>query len=92
MKGLAPPGYENALVIGRVVLNTSEFGQLGQEKGARWIAHEFRHAAQSEPLGVYYLPAYGLLFLLYPYEEHPMERDARKYSNENWQRHQGDVR
>jgi hypothetical protein len=46
----------------------------------RTATHERRHLWQSLCLGPLYLPAYGALWLLCGYEQHPMERDARAYA------------
>ena len=40
--------------------------------------HERRHVAQNLVLGPLFLPIYGLLWLLFRYQEHPLERDARR--------------
>ncbi len=74
---------EMAVVVGRAILNTGEFSE-DTDQGAKWLAHEYCHTVQSEALRVAYLPTYGFLNLLYPYGEHPMEKDAREYSNKYW--------
>jgi hypothetical protein len=40
------------------------------------LAHELHHVRQYRQLGPLFLPAYGLLFLLYGYRLHPMELAA----------------
>ena len=45
---------------------------------ARSAVHERRHVAQNLVLGTLFLPAYAMLWLVYRYERHPLERDARK--------------
>ena len=40
-------------------------------------AHERRHVAQNLVLGPLFLPVYALLWLVFGYDRHPLERDAR---------------
>jgi hypothetical protein len=40
-------------------------------------AHERRHVAQNLVLGPLFMPVYAFLWLLFGYEAHPLERDAR---------------
>jgi len=39
--------------------------------------HERRHVAQNLVLGPLFMPWYALLWLVFGYERHPLERDAR---------------
>lgn len=55
------------------------FFSEGEADDPRVETHERRHVWQSLLLGPLYLPVYGLLWLLYGYEQHPMERDARAH-------------
>jgi hypothetical protein len=41
------------------------------------LAHELVHVRQAERLGAFFAPAYGLLWVLYGYGRHPLERAAR---------------
>lgn len=44
------------------------------------VRHEKRHVTQYRyHLYVFYLPAYFLLWLIFGYENHPYEEDARRY-------------
>lgn len=50
----------------------------------RTILHEQRHVWQYRwHLYVLFLPAYGLLALIYRYKNHPYERDARRYAEQH---------
>lgn len=55
------------------------FFSPGWADDARTATHERRHLWQSQILGPLYLPVYGLLWLLYGYDRHPMEVDARQH-------------
>jgi len=44
--------------------------------------HERRHVAQNLVLGPLFMPLYGLLWLVFGYERHPLERDARAAAGE----------
>ena len=44
--------------------------------------HERRHVAQNLVLGPLFMPLYGLLWLVFGYERHPLERDARAAARE----------
>lgn len=43
--------------------------------------HEGRHVRQYQVLGPLFLPVYYLLLLVYGYEDHPLERDARNFAH-----------
>ena len=42
------------------------------------MAHELVHVRQAERFGVLFAPVYGLLWAIYGYGRHPMERAARR--------------
>jgi hypothetical protein len=46
------------------------------------MAHELVHVRQAERLGVFFAPVYGLLWLVYGYGRHPLERAARRGARE----------
>jgi hypothetical protein len=48
------------------------------EDAVSLAVHERRHVAQNLVLGPFFLPVYALLWLLFRYQEHPLERDARR--------------
>lgn len=78
-------GQDNAVTIGHVILNSSEFNE-DTEVGARWLAHEDAHVRQSEVLGPAYLPFYGMLYFAsgQEHDQHPMEIEANEYRDEHW--------
>jgi hypothetical protein len=54
----------------------------GSSQDPRTAVHERRHVAQNLVLGPLFMPLYGLLWLLYGYRAHPLERDARAAAGE----------
>ncbi len=85
LKSFVKPDEDLAIVFGLVVLNTNEFHQFTYQ-GAKWLAHESRHGAQSDALGGFYLPAHIGFNLTIGYDRNPLEQDAREYANRNWWR------
>lgn len=62
-------GYA-AITLGHVVLSV-------RQPDPTLMAHELVHVRQFERLGAFFAPLYGLLYLLYGYGRHPLERAAR---------------
>jgi hypothetical protein len=60
----------DATTLGHVVVATND-------PGPGLFAHELIHVRQAERLGILFGPAYVLLWLLYGYGRHPLERAAR---------------
>lgn len=48
--------------------------------------HESRHIWQYHMLGPFFLPVYFLLLAAFGYNDHPFERDARRYEREEIRR------
>ncbi|HEV3475406.1 MAG TPA: hypothetical protein VG602_08575 [Actinomycetota bacterium] len=61
----------SAVTYGHVVLSVPTL------RGAL-LAHELHHVRQYERLGIFYIPAYVLIWLVTGYRRHPFERSARR--------------
>jgi hypothetical protein len=66
---LRAQGYD-AMALGHAVI-------AARDPSPALLAHELVHVRQAERLGPFFAPAYGLLWLLYGYGRHPLERAAR---------------
>lgn len=66
---LGVQGYD-AITFGHTVIALAE-------PSPSLLAHELVHVRQAERLGALFAPAYGLLWLVYGYGRHPLERAAR---------------
>lgn len=62
-------GYD-AMALGHAVIAKAD-------PSPTLLAHELVHVRQAERLGAFFAPTYGLLWVLYGYGRHPLERAAR---------------
>ena len=69
--GFAGPGF---FIITHRIHGSGSF----REKIA--VFHEIRHCQQIYFLGILFYILYGLLWLIYRYKNHPLEKDARKFA------------
>lgn len=71
-----PSGRARAVTLGSVIIVPRRFDTMSPEAQRRVLRHELVHVQQRDRYGRFYLPLYGLLYVMHGYSEHPLERDA----------------
>ena len=71
-----PTGRATAITLGHVIVVPTWFDALTLPQKREVIAHELIHVQQRIRYGRFYLPLYGVLYLLHGYADHPLEREA----------------
>ena len=84
-----PSGRATAITLGHVIIVPTWYDALTLPEQRRVITHELVHVQQRVRYGRFYLPLYGVLYLLRGYADHPLEREAdRAYTGRtmlmNW--------
>lgn len=74
-----PTGRANAITLGYAIVVPNRFDALPLSEQKRVILHELTHVEQRRKYWRFYLPVYGLLYVVRGYTDHPFEARVRSF-------------
>jgi hypothetical protein len=75
--GAGAAGTAQAVTLGHVIVVPTRYDRLSDRERSRLIRHELAHVQQRMKYGRFYLPLYGIQYIVNGYRNHPLERQAR---------------